>query len=89
MAHCPGFPATYKATATRCYLSGPPLSIPTTVAFGSRDLLLVRRSRHLDQLPPGTRVEALPGCGHVPMADDPDAVATLITASARVSDRSA
>ena len=41
------------------------------MAFGSRDLLLRRGSRRLGQLPPQTRTEALPGCGHVPMADDP------------------
>ena len=50
-----------------------------TLAFGSRDVLLLpRQSRHLDQLPAGTRAETLPGCGHVPMADDPAAVAALI-----------
>ena len=52
-----------------------------TVAFGSRDLLLLRAVPPPRQLPPGTRVASLPGCGHVPMADDPAAVAALITAS--------
>jgi pimeloyl-ACP methyl ester carboxylesterase len=47
-----------------------------------RDHLLVRRSRQLGELPPSTRRAALPHCGHVPMADDPPAVAALITASA-------
>lgn len=83
MGTCPGFDATLKATATRRYLSGPPIDTPVTVAFGSRDLLLLRyQSRHLSELPPGTRLETLPGCGHVPMADDPLAVTALITASA-------
>jgi pimeloyl-ACP methyl ester carboxylesterase len=45
-------------------------------------LLLRHQSRHVDQLPPGTRVEALPGCGHVPMTDDPDAVTAAITQTA-------
>ena len=62
--------------------SGPPIGAPVTVAFGSRDHLLVRRSRQLGELPPSTRRAALPHCGHVPMADDPPAVAALITASA-------
>jgi len=57
-----------------------PISAPATLAFGSRDVLLLpRQSRHLDQLPVGTRAETLPGCGHVPMADDPVAVAELVT----------
>ena len=53
---CPGFGATMKATA-RPYRSGPPIGAPVTVAFGSRDLLLLpHQSRHLDELPPGTAV---------------------------------
>jgi pimeloyl-ACP methyl ester carboxylesterase len=83
MGTCPGFDATLKATATRRFLATAPISAPVTVGFGSRDLLLLRhQSRHLDQLPPGTQVEVLPGCGHVPMADNPGAVTALITRSA-------
>jgi pimeloyl-ACP methyl ester carboxylesterase len=84
MGACPGFDATAAATAPRRYLATTPITAPVTVAFGSRDRLLLRRqSRYPFQLPPGTRVEALPGCGHVPMADDPGAVTALITRSAR------
>ena len=55
-----------------------------TVAFGSRDVLLLPgQSRHLDQLAPGREAETLPGCGHVPMADDPAAVAALIARTAQ------
>jgi pimeloyl-ACP methyl ester carboxylesterase len=83
MASCPGFDATLKATGHRRYQSGPPIAAPVTIAFGSRDLLLLRRqSRHLGELPADTRVGDLPGCGHVPMADNPAAVTALITASA-------
>jgi pimeloyl-ACP methyl ester carboxylesterase len=77
----PGFDATMKASAPG-YLAGAPIDAPVTVAFGSRDHLLLRQSRHLGELPPGTRLAALPHCGHVPMADDPAAVAALIAASA-------
>jgi pimeloyl-ACP methyl ester carboxylesterase len=80
---CPGFSSTLRATITRRYQAGPPIDAPVTVAFGSRDLvLLARQSRFIDELPPGTRVETLPGCGHIPMSDDPDAVAAFIAASA-------
>jgi pimeloyl-ACP methyl ester carboxylesterase len=78
MASGPGFEATIRALDERCYRAGPAIEAPVTVAFGSRDRLLLRQSRHVDQLPPHTRVVTLRGCGHVPMADDPDAVATLI-----------
>jgi pimeloyl-ACP methyl ester carboxylesterase len=82
MGTCPGFDATLKATARRCCLSGPPIDAPVTVAFGSRDRLLLRRKwRRLDELPPGTHVGTLAGCGHVPMADDPLAVTAVIAAS--------
>jgi pimeloyl-ACP methyl ester carboxylesterase len=76
----PGFDATLRATV-RGYRAGPPIDAPVTVAFGSRDLLLRRRCRHLDELPTGTRVGSLPHCGHVPMADSPTAVTALIIAA--------
>jgi pimeloyl-ACP methyl ester carboxylesterase len=82
MAGGPGFDATMKATEPRCYRAGAPIDAPITVAFGSRDrLLLPHQSRHLGQLPPGVHVETLAGCGHVPMADRPDAVAAVIIAA--------
>lgn len=75
-----GFDATLRATATRRYLSRAPVEAPVTVAFGTRDHVLLRRqSRHLDELPVGTRLATLPRCGHLPIADDPEAVITLIS----------
>ena len=83
MGTCPGFDAAFRATVHRRFLATAPISAPVTVSFGSRDLLLLRhQSRHLDQLPSGTQVETLPGCGHVPIADDPGGVAALILRSA-------
>jgi pimeloyl-ACP methyl ester carboxylesterase len=64
-----------------------PITAPVTVAFGSRDLLLRPGSRRLGQLPPHTRSATLPGCGHLPMADDPAAVAALITRTALSADQ--
>jgi pimeloyl-ACP methyl ester carboxylesterase len=83
MARCPGFPPTERAMAHRHYRSTAPLGAPVTVAFGSRDrLLLPWQSRHVEQLPAGTRFAALPGCGHVPMSDDPAAVVALLATAA-------
>jgi pimeloyl-ACP methyl ester carboxylesterase len=83
LATTPGFDASLAATTHRRYQAGPSIDAPVTVAFGSRDLvLLARQSRHLDQLPFQTKLAALPGCGHVPMSDDPAAVADLITCAA-------
>ena len=79
-----GFDPTFRATLPRHYVAGPRCDAPVTVAFGSRDLVLLpRQSRHLDQLPAGTVLRRLPGCGHLPVADDPAAVAALILAATR------
>jgi pimeloyl-ACP methyl ester carboxylesterase len=80
---CPGFDAVLAASAAHHAEGFTALDVAATVAFGSRDfLLLPHQSRRLDQLPPRTRVDSLPGCGHVPIGDDPDAVAALIVRSA-------
>jgi pimeloyl-ACP methyl ester carboxylesterase len=77
-----GFDAALAATVHRRIAADRDLGAPVTVAFGSRDVLLLPgQSRHLDQLPPGTRSVSLPGCGHVPMTDSPAAVVELIGAA--------
>ena len=82
MGSCPGFNATLTATLPRRFLATAPIEAPVTVAFGTRDLVLLpHQSRHLDQLPPGTRLATLPAGGHVPMADNPGAVTALILGS--------
>jgi len=81
MATGPGFDAAFATTLRRRYAAGGPWSAPVTVAFGDRDRLLLRRRwRRLDELPPDRRVAHLPGCGHVPMADDPGAVTAVVLA---------
>ncbi len=88
LGDAPGFDAVLRATHHRRYVAPGPLDVPTTVAFGSRDRLLVsRRWRRLDELPAGTRLAELPGCGHVPMTDDPVAVAALLAAALTPADR--
>lgn len=53
--------------------------VPVTVAWGSRDRLLLRRQGvRAKQVIPGARLVRLPGCGHVPMHDDPALVARVI-----------
>lgn len=58
--------------------------LPVTVAWGDRDRLLLRRQgiRAKDTLP-GARLVRLPGCGHVPMNDDPALVARVILDTSR------
>jgi pimeloyl-ACP methyl ester carboxylesterase len=79
---CPGFDATLKATARQRLHGAQHVTAPVTVAFGSRDVVLLKhQSRHLGELPPATRSAALPGCGHLPMTDDPARVTDLIISS--------
>jgi pimeloyl-ACP methyl ester carboxylesterase len=80
----PGFDSVLAATVHRHYAAaGRDLGAPVTVAFGTRDLVLLPwQSRHVDQLPAGTRSVVLPGCGHLPMSDDPTAVAAVIQEAA-------
>ena len=83
LGSCPGFGAVLRATLHRRILVTEPVGAPVTVAIGDRDRLLrPRQARHLDQLPPGTHTGDLPGCGHLPMADNPGAVTALIIRSA-------
>lgn len=59
-------------------------AVPTTVGWGARDLLLPRgQSKRLRRALPDAAVYVLPGCGHVPMGDDPALVADLVLAATR------
>ncbi|GAA1822268.1 alpha/beta fold hydrolase [Planosporangium flavigriseum] len=58
---------------------------PVTVAWGTRDRILPYRQAALArQLLPEARHVDLPGCGHVPMHDDPELVASVILATTGV-----
>ena len=79
MAEAPGFRETLRALEKERFTGGDAITVPVTVAFGTRDrVLLPRVARHRDQLPAQTRWVRLRGCGHVPMVDDPAATADLL-----------
>ncbi|MER6672180.1 alpha/beta fold hydrolase [Streptomyces sp. NPDC000983] len=81
MARATGFEATWRAVSTTRFTGGRAIDVPVRVAFGSRDAVLrAGRARFLDELPRGTESRVLPGCGHVPMHDAPEAVARFILA---------
>ena len=75
-ATCASF-AGYLAPATAAD------RVPVTIAWGSRDFLLLSRqlNRARTRLP-NARHLALDGCGHVPMPDDPERVAEVLIAGA-------
>ncbi|WP_344071189.1 alpha/beta fold hydrolase [Streptomyces crystallinus] len=58
--------------------------VPVTVAWGAKDRLLLRRQGvRAKHTLPGARLVRLPGCGHVPMNDDPALVARVILDTSR------
>ncbi|MFJ4468667.1 alpha/beta fold hydrolase [Streptomyces sp. NPDC089424] len=62
--------------------------IPVTVAWGSRDRLLVpRQGVRAKYILPRARLVRLPGCGHVPMNDDPALVARVLLDGSRSAAR--
>ncbi|MBB3037367.1 alpha/beta fold hydrolase [Hoyosella altamirensis] len=66
-----GFDAALASFST--YRASPVTEVPVTVAWGSRDLLLPYWTQHrrARSLLPGANHVTLPGCGHVPMRDNP------------------
>jgi pimeloyl-ACP methyl ester carboxylesterase len=75
------FPVLREGTR---YAFGSPVQVPTTVAWGTRDKILLYGQAGLaaERLPDAEHV-ALPGCGHVPMIDDPALVTRVIELTAR------
>ena len=66
-----------------------PENVPVTIAWGARDVVLPRYQASVarELLPRATHLK-LPGCGHVPMSDDPRLVTeVLLAGSAPVDGR--
>jgi pimeloyl-ACP methyl ester carboxylesterase len=84
LARAPGWEATLPMSREYVFRDGAELRAPVTVGWGTRDRLLIpRQAERARALLPQARHVPLPGCGHIPMSDDPDGVAALLlTASA-------
>lgn len=83
LARAQGFAEMLRAgTSVQFTEDIPGLSV--TVAWGTRDRLLVRRQGvRAKYVIPRARLVRLPGCGHVPMNDDPALVARVILDGSR------
>ncbi|WP_236244502.1 alpha/beta fold hydrolase [Streptomyces sp. CC210A] len=78
-----GFESALAAGRGVLFSDGLP-AVPVTIAWGSRDrLLLPRQGVRAKRVLPGARLVRLPGCGHVPMNDDPALVARVILDGSR------
>ena len=85
LSRAPGFAAARRALGVRRPPPGADpgalSAIPVTIAWGTRDAVLPHRrqaARARAQLPAARHV-LLPGCGHLPFADDPARCANLLT----------
>ncbi|MFG2977464.1 alpha/beta fold hydrolase [Streptomyces sp. NPDC048331] len=78
-----GFEDTLAAGGSVRFTADVP-GMPVTIAWGTRDRLLLRRQGiRAKHTVPGARLVRLPGCGHVPMNDDPALVSRVVLDTAR------
>ncbi|KUN41879.1 alpha/beta hydrolase [Streptomyces longwoodensis] len=83
LARATGFEQTLRSGAAVQFVEDVP-QVPVTVAWGTRDMILVRRQGvRAKQIVPRARLVRLPGCGHCPMNDDPALVARVILDGSR------
>ncbi|MFD7275805.1 alpha/beta fold hydrolase [Streptomyces sp. NPDC059862] len=83
LARAEGFSETLRTGRDVQFTDDVP-GIPVTVAWGSRDRLLVpRQGVRAKYVIPRARLIRLPGCGHVPMNDDPALVARVLLDGSR------
>ncbi|MCX2924861.1 alpha/beta fold hydrolase [Streptomyces sp. NEAU-W12] len=83
LAGATGFTETLRAGTAVRFADDVP-GIPVTIAWGARDRLLVpRQGVRAKRTIPGARLVRLPGCGHVPMNDDPALVARVLLDGSR------
>jgi pimeloyl-ACP methyl ester carboxylesterase len=76
------FDAHLAATRRERFRGGEDIGVPVTVAWGDKERLIPRSARRPDELPEHTRFVTLPGCGHIPMWDEPQLVAETILETA-------
>jgi pimeloyl-ACP methyl ester carboxylesterase len=83
LARAQGFSETLRSGRT-VQFTDDIVGTPVTVAWGSRDRLLIpRQGVRAKGVIPRARLVRLPGCGHVPMNDDPALVARVVLDGSR------
>ena len=60
------------------FLGAADIKVPCTIAFGDLDMVFPLGTRDKARAPAHTHWVRLPGCGHVPMWDNPDLVSHVI-----------
>ncbi|MER8223075.1 alpha/beta fold hydrolase [Streptomyces sp. NPDC094143] len=83
LARAQGFSETLRSGRTVRFTDDI-VGTPVTVAWGNRDRLLIpRQGVRAKNVIPKARLVRLPGCGHVPMNDDPALVARVVLDGSR------
>jgi pimeloyl-ACP methyl ester carboxylesterase len=78
-------PARHAVLAQASRFVGIP-DVPVTIAWGTRDLVLPPYQARIARAQlPAARHLLLPGCGHVPMSDDPQLVARVLLRGSSVA----
>lgn len=81
----PDFAAHLAAVRRERFRGGQMIEVPVTVAWGEKDRLIPAGARRRDELPQHARIVTLPGCGHIPVWDDPELIARTILDSEQQS----
>jgi pimeloyl-ACP methyl ester carboxylesterase len=86
LADAPAFDETLGTLTADRYVQAP-IDVPVTIAWGTRDHLLIpRQGPRAQRMAPGSRLVPLPGLGHAPCWDDPELVSrTILEGSARAA----
>jgi pimeloyl-ACP methyl ester carboxylesterase len=75
-------------TAATPFAEGIPARVPVTIAWGTRDRLLLPRQAQIAMARlPQAQLVPLPGCGHVPMTDNPQLVADVLLRGSQAKPR--
>jgi pimeloyl-ACP methyl ester carboxylesterase len=75
-ARAPGFTAVNRAMRAGTFTRLADIEVPVTIVWPQHDRVVSR----VNGTPPGIKVRELPDCGHIPMWDDPAAVAAALIA---------
>jgi pimeloyl-ACP methyl ester carboxylesterase len=75
-ATAPGFTPVNRAMRAGTFTRLAEITVPVTIVWPQYDRVVSR----VDDTPPGIEVRELPGTGHIPMWDDPEAVAQALIA---------
>jgi pimeloyl-ACP methyl ester carboxylesterase len=72
----PGFTAVNRAMRAGTFTQLAEIDVPVTIVWPQHDRVVSR----VNDTPPSITIRELPGCGHIPMWDDPHAVAQALIA---------